>query len=110
MPKVLNKRHYPGVTPWPPGGTVYVGRPSEFGNPFSHLTRSSSQFKVKTIEEAVVKHRDWFLSNDVLVRKVKLLRGKNLMCWCCNKSLEEILDPNNVPACHAEIYLIVANT
>ena len=32
---------------------IYVGRPSKFGNPYSHLDISVAQFKVKNIDESL---------------------------------------------------------
>ena len=44
-PRVLNRR-----TDTIPPGAVYVGRPSKWGNPFTHLSGTTlAQFRVKTV-------------------------------------------------------------
>lgn len=79
---------------------VYVGRPSKFGNPFSHLDKGTlAQFKVANRDEAVDKFREWFLAQPELVAAAKReLKGKTLGCWC-------------KPArCHAEVLAEIANS
>ena len=77
---------------------VYVGRPSKWGNPFSHKDGTLAQFKVATRAEAISKFREWFLAQPELVAAAKReLRGKILGCWC--KPL----------ACHADVLAEVAN-
>lgn len=76
--------------PLPPN-TVYVGRPSGWGNPFKigeHGTR----------EEVIAKYREWFECHPWAKRKaVRELRGKNLACWCAPEP------------CHADVLLEIAN-
>ena len=82
---------------------VYVGRPSVYGNPFSHLTGTLAQFKVSTREEAVAAFRRWIYNpeNGELLQRVKTeLKGKVLGCWCKPQSchgdvLAEIADEHN---------------
>jgi len=76
-----------------PDNTVYVSRPSRFGNPFriGNYTR----------EEAVMRYEQWILSpgNAQLLRDARrLLAGKNLGCWCPLGQL-----------CHADILLRLLN-
>jgi hypothetical protein len=54
MLRVLNRK-----TDGLPFGAIYVGRPSKWGNPFSHLPldQSIAQFQTKTREEAIEKYR-----------------------------------------------------
>jgi len=84
-----------------PPGTVYVGRPGRFGNPF-HVGQDG------THEECVELHRRW-LSGSLADSKIRdchprlgaILRelpGKNLACWC---PLDQ--------ACHADVLLELAN-
>lgn len=95
MPEVLNRR---GPLPVDLRNAVYVGRPSKWGNPFSHLSGTLAQYKVESRDEAVSAHRWWFLWNAELVKAARReLRGKDLICWCKPKS------------CHADILLEVAN-
>jgi hypothetical protein len=62
---------------------VYIGRPSEWGNPFTHKDYTIAKYKVGSREEAVAKFEAWFLSQPDLVEKARRkLRGKILGCWC----------------------------
>ena len=77
---------------------MYVGRPSKWGNIYSHLPNSSAVYKVATREEAVEKFRTLLLDSPTLVERAKAeLKGKDLVCWCAPLS------------CHADILLEVAN-
>lgn len=64
---------------------VYIGRPSIWGNPFSHKTDSIAEFKVASREEAVKKFEEWILTKPELLSKLFQLKGKNLGCWCSPK-------------------------
>lgn len=78
---------------------VYIGRPSEWGNPFSHKSNTIAKFRVNNRDEAVEKYREWILSNPEMVNKCKKeLRGKILGCWCKPKS------------CHGDILAAIANS
>lgn len=72
-----------------PSNTVYVGRPSIWGNIFKG-------------ENAVEKYAHWLrneMMGRVYAKVVKLdLKGKNLCCWC---KLSE--------KCHGDILLEIAN-
>lgn len=45
---------------------IYCGRPSVFGNPFSHLDKTLAKFKVNSREEAISKYEKYLESNDQL--------------------------------------------
>jgi hypothetical protein len=85
MPQVLNKRT------GEPAGSVYVGRPTIWGNPFTIG-------KDGTRAEVVLKYSAWLNERPELKAKARAeLRGKDLVCWCA-------------PAlCHAQVLLSVAN-
>jgi hypothetical protein len=103
-----------------PKNTVYVGRPTVWGNPFKikkpfdkkildywstvpmtvdagELIATSAKDAVDLYEQVLVSHHGL---DQVLycVHATKELRGKNLACWC---SLDK--------PCHADVLLIVAN-
>ena len=92
--KVYNKRHGDA-----PVDAVYVGRPTMFGNPFSHLANGTlAQHHVKNREEAVRRFEEYLLANPSLLQEAKeQLRGKSLVCWCAPKS------------CHADVLMKYAN-
>lgn len=91
MPKVYNKRHKDVPT-----DAVYIGRPSKWGNPWSHLPHGSAIYKVDTREQAVEAFKG--LIDDAYKREAqKELRGKDLVCWCAPL------------ACHGDILLEIAN-
>lgn len=61
---------------------VFVGRPSKWGNIYSHLPRTAAKFKTKTREEAIEKYRAYLLSRPDLLADIEELRGKRLGCFC----------------------------
>lgn len=85
----------------PTENTVYIGRPSKWGNPFSHMENTLAEFKVKDRDEAVDKYEEYLLEkmkSPTFVKMMKSeLKGKDLMCWC-------------KPArCHGDVLLKYAN-
>lgn len=86
-----------------PANTVYVGRPSVWGNRYEIGTWSNTLGRrVATAAEAVQLYRDviWGAPEaphmTAYVRE--MLRGKNLACWCA------LGQP-----CHADVLLELAN-
>ena len=76
---------------------VYIGRPSVWGNPFSHLENSIAKFRVSYLE-VIPRHEQWLRSQPGLVARVKReLRGKVLGCWCKPK------------ACHGDVLARIAD-
>ena len=79
-----------------PGNTVYVGRPSKWGNPFSRTELESRgrcgcpNCQVVMFESELSEAGKQFIRDK--------LAGKNLACWCP-------LDRK----CHADILLYIAN-
>lgn len=61
---------------------VYIGRPSIWGNPYSHLIRARSTNKVKDRAEAISKYEEYLRSNKELLARLPELSGKILGCWC----------------------------
>lgn len=84
MPKVLNKR-----TSGDPVGSVYIGRPSKWGNPFQISM-------IQTRKEAIARYEK-FLLKSPLMNDLHELRGKDLVCWCAPQ------------ACHGDVLLKLAN-
>jgi hypothetical protein len=101
-----------------PENTIYVGRPSKFGNPWSlQAAIDSKLFKPDFCDEIVVKEFEAWLKGvwsensehlgmwkklekqrETLLASLPELRGKNLACWC----------PLDHP-CHADVLLRLAN-
>ena len=71
---------------------VYVGRPTKWGNPYSHKNDTKAQFKVDTREQAIAAYRKWITEGDGmhLLSDLHELKGKVLGCWC------------HPQACHAD--------
>ena len=95
MPKVWNKRD-----PKVPKDAVYVGRPTKWGNPYSHLPSTLATFKVPLREHAVLSHAAWIgqlEQRELWNAIVPELKGKDLVCWCAPAS------------CHADTLLRIAN-
>jgi len=64
---------------------VYIGRPSKWGNPFSHRGGTLARFVVGNVDEAIAAYEDWLLNSEEaegLRRDLHELRGKVLGCWC----------------------------
>ena len=64
---------------------VYIGRPSKWGNPYTHLDDSTrAQFKVSSREEAIKKYEEWITEGEGkhLLNDLHELDGKILGCWC----------------------------
>lgn len=68
------------------GYDVYIGRPSKWGNPYSHLTGTQAKFKVATRKEAVDKYRQWIIHNPTLMNQLHELKDKVLGCSCKPRS------------------------
>ena len=85
MPTVFNKRSTV------PAGSVYVGRPTVWGNPFTIGPDG-------TRTEVVIKYDAWIRNQPDLIERIRTeLKGKDLVCWCS-------------PAiCHADTLLEIAN-
>lgn len=74
---------------------VYIGRPSKWGNPFTHIAdrRTMAEFIVSSREEAISKYREWILTQPDLLNDLHELKDKTLGCWCKPKS------------CHGDVLL-----
>jgi hypothetical protein len=95
-----------------PGNSVYVGRPTRWGNPYeidSNLLTVTSPgggvvIACESLAEcracAAQEYRGWLLREGVDDSRqwLKRLRGKDLACWC----------PLDQP-CHADVLLELAN-
>lgn len=77
-----------------PVDAVYIGRPSEWGNPFSIPKDGNRNTVIK-------KYREWIYSpaqKELFARVRSELKGKDLVCWCS-------------PApCHGDVLLEIANS
>jgi hypothetical protein len=69
---------------------VYIGRPSQWGNPFV-MGQDGDRAAV------VAKYREWVLTQPLLMDQISTLRGKTLACWCA---------PH---ACHGDVLAELAN-
>ena len=86
MPKVLNK-----FKDFIPDEAIYIGRPSEFGNPFV-IGRDGLW------GEVIAKYECWINGKPELLLKAKtLLKGKDLVCFCSPKE------------CHGDVLLRLVN-
>jgi len=86
MPKVLNK-FKEGV----PQGSVYIGRPSKWGNPYV-IGKDGCR------DEVIHKYKVWLTAQPSKVAEAQReLAGKDLVCFCAPL------------ACHGDVLLEVAN-
>lgn len=71
--------------------SVYIGRPSKWGNPFV-IGKHGSR------EEVVAKFEEYILGKpELLAASKEELKGKDLMCFCAPR------------ACHGDVLVRVAN-
>jgi hypothetical protein len=71
-----------------PAGTIYVGRPTKWGNPYTIGVHGDR-------EDVIRKFRD-SMTDEFCVEVREELKGKSLACWCAPE------------ACHADVLLEVA--
>jgi Domain of unknown function (DUF4326) len=83
-----------------PENTIYVGRPTKFGNPAKVGEIWLTDFPpIENNQKAVYLFEDYFLNNLLLQEQAKSeLKGKNLACFC---NLNE--------PCHADILIKFVN-
>lgn len=65
---------------------VYIGRPSKWGNPFTHIQdgKTLAEFVVSTREESIQCYKHWITvgKGSHLLNNLQELKGKTLGCWC----------------------------
>ncbi len=69
---------------------IYVGRPTQWGNPFE-IGRDGDRAAV------IKKYEEWLRGQPNLMRALGELKGKVLACWCAPKP------------CHGDVLLRLAN-
>ena len=77
---------------------VYIGRPSKWGNPYTHKQdgKTLAKYIVKDRDTAVNAYREWITNGDgkhLLDDLHELKGGKILGCWC------------KPQACHGDVLL-----
>lgn len=108
-----------------PPNTVYVGRPTRWGNPFvvgEALPAVRRELYGATVprsaRESVDLYRLYFARElarcEGVARALSELRGKNLSCWCTLCARHRTGRPYNEPCaecvtCHADVLLELAN-
>lgn len=69
---------------------VYIGRPSKWGNPYTHIQDkiTKAEFIVNTREEAIAKYKEYILNGEGkhLLNDLHELKNKTLGCWCSPQS------------------------
>lgn len=85
-PRILNKKSIASA----PADSVYIGRPSKWGNPFA-IGQHGGRFEV------IAKYRGWIVQQPKLMADLHELRGRDLVCWCAPF------------ACHGEVLRELAN-
>jgi len=103
MPKRIQRRRVKG---WRmPPNTVYVGRPTKWGNPYRvgqdivdfgkwEIRRATRRDVVDLFRRVLMQPEAEMFRREIRTH----LRGKNLCCWC----------PLDKP-CHADLLLEIAN-
>lgn len=69
---------------------IYIGRPSKWGNPFTHKQdgKTLAKYVLGSREEAVEAYREWITKGEgkYLMNDLSELVNKVLGCWCHPKS------------------------
>lgn len=81
-----------------PENTVYVGRPTRWGNPFTDMNDAYERYVITTALMRRPYAELGYNSKKFVDDARRELGGKNLACWC---SLDK--------KCHADILLEIAN-
>lgn len=80
---------------------VYIGRPSKWGNPYSHKQGTKARYLVASRDEAIKAYKrhlwDQINSGAINLEELAALSGKTLGCWCHPKP------------CHGEVILAAAD-
>lgn len=91
------------------GEYVYIGRqkhivggPSPLGNPFSYLSISAAQFKVKDRDEAVDKYADW-LTQQLKERNVAVVNEMNRIYKLAKEGNVNLVCHCAPQRCHGDI-------
>ena len=64
---------------------IYIGRPSPYGNPFTHKQSALAEEKVGSREEAIKRYRKWIMKPEQVNLRNRMktfLKGRVLACWC----------------------------
>ncbi len=70
---------------------VYIGRPSIWGNPYSHKEGTLAKFKTSSKKESLERYEAHLLNDPLLLEQLHKLKYKTLGCFCKPK------------ACHGDI-------
>ena len=74
-----------------PDGAVYIGRGSEWGNPYKIGVDG-------TRNQVIAKYEDMIRADEIMMKRAKLLlKGKDLLCFCAPSK------------CHGDVLLKIAN-
>ncbi len=104
MPRVYNKRDKST-----PKDAIYVGRPTKYGNPFTHIKdkKTIAHFVVDSRLAAIEAFEGWFRAQPKLIEQAKQeLSEKDLVCWCAPWGGCEAEDD---PVCHAQVIMRIIN-
>ena len=100
MPKRIQRRRTKG---WrQPKGTVFVGRPSKFGNPYRIDSQLPKHMALPAAVGLFKSYAGYRLESDP--HWLDSLKGKDLACWC---PLED--EKGNPVPCHADVLIELAN-
>lgn len=65
---------------------IYIGRPSKWGNPFTHKQdgKTLAKYIVKSRKEAIKAYKKWITTGEgrYLLNDLPELKDKTLGCWC----------------------------
>ena len=65
---------------------IYIGRPSKWGNPFTHIQdgKTLAKYIVSSREDSIKAYKEWITEGDGkhLLADLNELENKVIACWC----------------------------
>ena len=81
---------------------IYIGRPSNYGNPYSSKVKNIAEYTVDSKKEAISLYREYLIENiniiDDLISEMKSENVNKIGCFCSTNS-----------SCHGDILIDLVN-
>lgn len=87
---------------------MYIGRPSEWGNPFTNKPSKHAEFRVASLQEAIERYEEWVQEQPELMEMLPELKGKTLGCWCV-RSKSHVTADDEPFICHGQVLAKLAD-
>lgn len=103
----------------------YIGRPTNWGNPFTHKTGTKASFVLPTREDSIEAFRKWLAGEEYqdvepdrrqwILDNVHKLKDKTIGCWCAPKRchgevLRDLADGKDISTKEEKVERKIENT